>query len=112
MHKLLGTGGVPTFLTFIVLAVADALFGFCGSERKDELFIGTQSRPPPLLLTVLGAPRTKAVARPQHLVPGTGDVIRMRLPLKVQVMLNVRVYLWKGGLANWRNNYTFHMCSE
>ena len=47
MHKLLGTGGVPTFLTFIVLAVADALFGFCGPERKDELFIGTQSRHPP-----------------------------------------------------------------
>ena len=40
MHKLLGTGGVPTSLT-LVLAVADGLFGLCGSERTDELFIGT-----------------------------------------------------------------------
>ena len=30
-HKLRRTGGVPTSLTFIVLAVADGLFGLYGS---------------------------------------------------------------------------------
>ena len=45
VDKLLRTGGVPTSLTFIVLAVADGLFGLYGSERRDELFIST--RPPP-----------------------------------------------------------------
>ena len=45
VHKLLCSGGVPTSLTFIVLVVADGLFGFYGSEGRDELFIST--RPPP-----------------------------------------------------------------
>ena len=40
VHKLFGTGGVPTSLTFIVLAVADGLFGLYGSERREELFTG------------------------------------------------------------------------
>ena len=46
VHKLLGIGGVPMLLLNIVLslAVADGLFGLCGSERLDELFIST---PPP-----------------------------------------------------------------
>ena len=39
VHKLLGTGGVPTSLTSIVLALADGLFGLFGSERADELFM-------------------------------------------------------------------------
>ena len=33
IHKLLRTGEVPTTLTFIVLVVADGLFGLCGPER-------------------------------------------------------------------------------
>ena len=41
VHKLLPAGGVPLFNT-VVLAVADGLFGLCGSERLDELFIGTR----------------------------------------------------------------------
>ena len=40
VHKLLLPGGVHT-LTFTVLAVADGLFDVYGSERRDELFIGT-----------------------------------------------------------------------
>ena len=47
VHKLLSTGGVPNSLpSVVVLAVADGLFGLCGSERADELFIS--SCPPPL----------------------------------------------------------------
>ena len=34
----------PHLLNIVVLVVADALFGLCGSERVDELFIST--RPP------------------------------------------------------------------
>ena len=48
VHKLLGTGGVPTdLLNVVVLAVADGLFGLDGSERWDELLIATRSHPPP-----------------------------------------------------------------
>ena len=36
---MLRTGGVPTFLTVIVLAVTDGLFALYGSERRDELFM-------------------------------------------------------------------------
>ena len=47
VHRLLSTGAVPNFLpSVVVLVVADGLFGLCGSERADELFIS--SRPPPL----------------------------------------------------------------
>ena len=46
VHKLLRTGGVPTSLTFIVLAVADGglfgLFGLSEPERRDEIFIGVR----------------------------------------------------------------------
>ena len=47
VHKLLRTGGVPPpphLLNIVVLVAADGLFGLCGSERWDELLIGT---PPP-----------------------------------------------------------------
>ena len=40
-HKLLHTDRVSTSLTFIVLAVADSLFGLYGSEHRDELFLST-----------------------------------------------------------------------
>ena len=36
----------PHLLNMVVLAMADGLFGLCGSEREDELFISTRSRPP------------------------------------------------------------------
>ena len=41
VHKLFCTGGVTTSLMFIVLVVADWLFGLYGSEIRDKLFIGT-----------------------------------------------------------------------
>ena len=37
---MLRPGGVPTFLTDVVLAVTDGLFALHGSERWDELFMG------------------------------------------------------------------------
>ena len=40
---------VPTSLTSIVQVVADGLFGLCGSERWDELFIGTRFPLAPVL---------------------------------------------------------------
>ena len=39
VHKLLPTGGVPTSLTFIVLAVADTLFSLHRLENLVKLFI-------------------------------------------------------------------------
>ena len=42
VHKLFSAGVVPTSLTSIVQVVADGLFCLCGSERWDELFIGTR----------------------------------------------------------------------
>ena len=33
----------PHLISIVVLAVADGVFGLYGSERKDELFIGTRS---------------------------------------------------------------------
>ena len=42
VHKLFSAGVVPTSLTAIVQVVADGLFCLCGSERWDELFIGTR----------------------------------------------------------------------
>ena len=40
VHKLLRTGGIPMhFFNFVVLAVADGLFGLYGSERWDKLLI-------------------------------------------------------------------------
>ena len=47
VHKLLGTGGGPHLLNFVVLAVADdSLFCLYGSERADELFISSPPPPP------------------------------------------------------------------
>ena len=46
VHRLLSTGGVPNSLpSVVVLAVADGLFGLCGSERADELFMSSPLPP-------------------------------------------------------------------
>ena len=45
VHKLFRTGVVPKSLTFIVMAVANGLFGLYRSERADESFISTPSPP-------------------------------------------------------------------
>ena len=47
VRKLFRIGGVPASLTLFFLAVADGLFGLCGSECLDELFISTRFPPPP-----------------------------------------------------------------
>ena len=47
VHKLLRIGGVPTSLIFIVLPMADRLFGLYGSEHRGELFMCIQPSPPP-----------------------------------------------------------------
>ena len=46
IHRLLRIGEVPHLLNVVVLARADGLFGLCGSERLDELFIFTSPVPP------------------------------------------------------------------
>ena len=49
VHKLFGTGGVPTSLTLLFWRwLHGGLFGLYWSERWDELFIGTRPPPPPL----------------------------------------------------------------
>ena len=44
-RKLRWTDGVPTSPDIVVPVVADGLFGLCGSEHLDELFIPTWSLP-------------------------------------------------------------------
>ena len=39
VHKLLGTGEVPTSLTLLFWRWLDGLFGLYGSERVEELFM-------------------------------------------------------------------------
>ena len=40
-------------LNIVLLAVAGGLFGLCGSERADELLIGTRPPPPPLFPSLI-----------------------------------------------------------
>ena len=48
VHALLGTGGVPTSSTSLFWRWLTGLFGLCGSERRDELLMGTRSSPFPV----------------------------------------------------------------
>ena len=41
VHKLHHTSWQGPLFNSVVLVVADGLFGLCGSERMDQLFIGT-----------------------------------------------------------------------
>ena len=59
-RKLRWTDGVPTSPDTVVPVVADGLFGLCGSEHLDELFIPTWSLPFPVLNKSYGFCRYKA----------------------------------------------------
>ena len=50
MHEFAWHWRGPHLLNVVVLAVADGLFGLCGSERRDELVIVTLSLCPPSLI--------------------------------------------------------------
>ena len=49
--RLLGL--YPHLLTIVVLAVADGLFGLCGSDRFHELFISTPPTLSPSLINLI-----------------------------------------------------------